>query len=716
MTAKFRFLLCSFLVFGALNLSAQFKNLRIEDAFSPSVYPASISQLQWAGDANEYVYVQDNQLMKGQVGKSRKENSVMTLDRLNTLVEGQKVEKLKRFPSVNFITANAFTFTYAGHLWQCSLQPEALISLCSFPEDAENIEFAPITNLPAYTRDNNLYISVQGVEKAVTNETDKGIVSGQTVHRNEFGIEDGIYWSPQGNLLAFYRKDERRVSDYPLVKTTTRVAEIENTKYPMAGMSSEEVSIGVFNTATGNTVFLKTASPIDRYFTNISWSPDQKQIFVFELNREQNHMQLISYDAQTGELLRTLYEEKSLRYVEPETGCFFLNITPSRFIVLSERDGWNHMYLYDTSGKLIKQLTKGNWMVKELISISPDDKQVFFYATEASPIENHLYSMDIASGKMKRITRAKGTHRVSISKNAKFFLDSYSNLSVASEVLMLDDSGKPLQTLLENDNPLKLHKIGKTSIFTIKSSDGSTDLYCRMILPPDFDGSKKYPVHIYVYGGPHAQMVTESWLGGAGIYLNYMASQGYIVFTLDNRGTANRGFEFESCIHRNLGKLEVDDQMAGVNYLKSQSFVDSTRLCVEGWSYGGFMTISLMLRHPGVFKAGSAGGPVIDWKYYEVMYGERYMGTPENNPDGYEYANLSKLASKLEGKLLVIHGTMDPVVVWQHSLQFVKACIDAGKQLDYFVYPGHEHNIRGRDRIHLWKKVSTYFDENVKGK
>jgi dipeptidyl-peptidase-4 len=251
------------------------------------------------------------------------------------------------------------------------------------------------------------------------------------------------------------------------------------------------------------------------------------------------------------------------------------------------------------------------------------------------------------------------------------------------------------------------------SIFTLKADDGK-DLYCRIIKPSGFDPEKKYPVYFYVYGGPHSQLVSDSWLGAAGLFQNFMAQQGYVVFTMDNRGTANRGLAFEQSIFRNLGTIEVADQMKGVEYLKSLSFVDQNKIGLDGWSYGGFMVISMLLKNPDVFALGCAGGPVIDWKYYEVMYGERYMDRPSQNPDGYNNASLINYVSKLEDKLLIFHGTDDATVVWQNSLSFIKACIDEGKQVDYFVYPGHPHNVRGKDRMHLYGKIMSYFYENMK--
>jgi dipeptidyl-peptidase 4 len=327
-------------------------------------------------------------------------------------------------------------------------------------------------------------------------------------------------------------------------------------------------------------------------------------------------------------------------------------------------------------------------------------------------LEQNAYSLDLKSGRIVRITPQKGVHRTSVSHSGLYALDTYSSSTVPRETHLLSTNGKSIKILRQAENPLKDYKLGETTVFTIEATDG-TPLYCRMIKPIDFDPLKKYPVVIYVYGGPHAQMITDSWMYGANFYLNFLAQKGYVVFTLDNRGSDKRGREFEQAIHRNLGKIEAEDQMQGVRYLKSLPFVDAERIGIDGWSYGGFMSVHMKLNYPETFKVAVAGGPVIDWKYYEVMYGERYMDHPESNPEGYEQANLINQVSKLEGKLLLIHGDMDPVVVWQHSLAFLKKCVSEGKLVDYFVYPGYEHNVRGRDRAHLIKKITSYFDENL---
>jgi dipeptidyl-peptidase-4 len=310
------------------------------------------------------------------------------------------------------------------------------------------------------------------------------------------------------------------------------------------------------------------------------------------------------------------------------------------------------------------------------------------------------------------VSGKSGTHNIIHSEDYKYFIDVVSDTTTPRKYQVLDSKGKIRQILLESGNPLSEYDLGKYEIFELSANDG-TPLYARKILPPGFDPSKKYPVIVYVYGGPHAQLITNSWMGGARLFLYYLAQQGYIIFTVDNRGSANRGLEFEQAVFRNMGTLEVEDQMTGVEYLRSLPYVDADRIGVHGWSYGGFMTISLMLKQPEDFKVGVCGGPVTDWKYYEVMYGERYMDTPETNPDGYESSSLLDKAGNLQGKLLIIHGTDDPVVVWQHSLDLIDAFIKEGIQVDYFVYPGHGHGVGGKDRVHLNTKMSEYFINNL---
>lgn len=696
-----------------INLFAQDKALSLEDAIylNPQTRPQSLSNLSWIGNSDAYSFNENAAIVRGRINAESRD-TLLRLDDINKAVTAAGGEELKRLPRIEWLNENTLRFVHKNAYWGMDVLGLKAKVLAEYPEKASNQDMNESTMALAYTIDNNLYISVEGKQLQLTSDEDPGIVNGQEVHRREFGIDKGTFWSPDGSKLAFYRKDERKVAQYPLVDIESRIAKVTNTPYPMAGETSEEVSLGVYDLKNGSTLFLQTEGPADQYLTSVTWGPENQYIYVALLNRDQNHLVLNRYSALDGKLVNTLFEEKDPKYVEPQHPLYFIPGDPEKFVYFSERDGYQHLYLYNVEGKLLNQITKGNWVVNEFLGFGPKNKSIYFTATESSPLENQLYVADIKKGKLQKISYARGTHHIILREDKKYLFDIYSSTDVAREYLLLDNSGNLVEMMLENKDPLEDYAMGEMSIFTIKAED-SSDLYCRMILPPDFDPAKKYPALIYVYGGPHLQLITNSWLGGAGLFLNYMSQQGYVVFSLDNRGSANRGRAFEQAIFRNCGVAEVSDQMKGVEYLKSLNYIDPERIGVDGWSYGGFMTISMMLKNPGVFKAACAGGPVIDWKYYEVMYGERYMDTPQDNPEGYKNANLLNYVDQLDGKLLVIHGTMDPVVVWQNSLNFLQTCIEQGKQLDYFVYPGHEHNVRGKDRMHLYQKIADYFNANL---
>lgn len=574
--------------------------------------------------------------------------------------------------------------------------------------DSENYN-KPFT---AFNKENNLFIKDKnGNEIAISDEKEKGIVFGQAVHRDEFGIDRGVFWSPNGKKLAFYRMDETMVTDYPIVDVSTRIATEKSIKYPMAGEQSHEVTIGVYDTETKKTIYLKTGEPKDRYFTNVAWSPDGNYIYVAELNREQNHMKLNRYDVLSGELNKTLFEETHPKYVEPQNPVLFVKNNDNQFIWQSQRDGYNHLYLYDTSGKLVKQLTKGDWEVTDILGFDEKGKTIYFVSTNPMPMDRHIYSIDIKSGKMVRHTSASGVHSGMLSKSGRYIIDRYSAHDNPGKTKLIDTRNGKTVALASAKNPFEGYNIPTIETGTIKAADNQTDLHYRMIKPANFDSTKKHPVAVYVYGGPHSQMVQNRWQYGLRGWELYMAQKGYIVFVMDNRGTSYRGADFENVIHRQVGVEEAKDQMRGVEFLKSLPYVDADRMGIHGWSYGGFMTITMLLNYPDVFKVGVAGGPVIDWKYYEVMYGERYMDTPQENPDGYKETSLLNKADKLKSRLLIIQGDEDPVVLMQHSLQFLKACIGAGTHPDFFIYPGHEHNMMGVDRVHLHEHITRYFDD-----
>lgn len=571
----------------------------------------------------------------------------------------------------------------------------------------------------AYVKDWNLFVTTaDGKRHQVTTDGTRELQYGMSVHRDEFGISKGTFWSPKGNLLAFYRMDQTMVTDYPMVDIAHRVAQLAPEKYPMAGMTSHKVTVGVFNPATDKTVFLQAGDPTDRYFTNIAWSPDEKTIYMFELPRTQDKAELVAYDAQTGARKGVLYTEENKRYVEPMHPIVFLPWDDSKFIMQSRRDGWNHLYLFDATGKMLKQLTKGRFEVIDLMGFNTKTQSAIFNCNKTGDIDHTHWSVSVKDARMELLDNGLGVHNGSLSASGKWIYDTWSSHDTFRHIDLVGtakNGGKVVVTNFKKyDSPWKSYNVPEIKGGTILAADGKTPLYYRLVLPVGFDASKKYPTVVYVYGGPHANNVENRWNYASRPWEIYMAQRGYIVFVVDNRGSQYRGFEFESCTHRHLGDVEMQDQMEGVKFLKSLPYVDANRLGVHGWSFGGFMTTNLMCSYSDVFKVGVAGGPVIDWKFYEVMYGERYMDTPQENPEGYESSNLLNKAKNLKGRLQIIVGYNDPTCVLQHSLSFLRKCEDAGTQPDYFVYPGDGHNMMGHDMVHLHERITRYFDDYLK--
>jgi dipeptidyl-peptidase-4 len=575
-------------------------------------------------------------------------------------------------------------------------------------DEVENVTPSKNYKVVAYTKGNNLYALINGKEIQVTDFPEE-IVSGQAIARSEFGITSGIFISPDEKYIAFYQKNESEVAQYPLLDITTTPGKLTNIRYPMAGQKSEKPRLGIFNLESNTTVYITPRGATDDYLTNFSWTPDSKSVLIAEVARSQNKMDLNLY-SNTGQFQRTLFTETATTWVEPEHTAFFPHSEKKEFIWISERDGYNNLYLYDLNGKLLRSLTKNKFPAGDIIGATASGKDIFFTATGENGTNNLVYVVDL-KGKQRLVTPVLGVHTAQLNKVTGTIFDDYSNLSTPNVCQLIAFNGKTTK-LIESADKLSAVTVGTTEIITLKAADEQTDLYARLIKPSNFDASKKYPVLIYVYGGPHAQMVTNSYLAGANLWMHWLAEQGYLVFTVDNRGSSNRGAAFEHVIHRNLGTNELADQLKGVAYLKSLPYVDSNRLAVHGWSFGGFMTNTMLLRSPDTFKVGVAGGSVTDWAYYEIMYGERYMDTPSENLDGYKTAALRNYVKNLKGKLLLIHGTSDDVVVEQHSLDLVKKFVEAKVQVDYFPYPMHKHNVRGADRVHLMQKVLNYVIEN----
>ena len=571
----------------------------------------------------------------------------------------------------------------------------------------------------AFSKERSLYLlDKDSTTVPVAVSEDRNIIYGQTVSRNEFGISGGIFTSPDSSKVAFYRKDESLVSSFPLLDITTRTGSLKEIKYPMAGMASEKISLGVYDIATKSTIYIKVDDfGDDRYLTNITWSPDSRYIFIQVLDRSQKHMRLNMYNTADGAYIKTILTEDSERYTEPLDPLYFIRDSDIFLYRTATRDGYRNLYLCDTDGR-VRRLTCTD---ADVSYIGNDGRYVYYTSAEVSPVENHLFRIEVKGlkkgvdkamvGKPQRLTKEEGWHNIAMNKSCTRYTDTYSSLTEPNVINLRKADGTLIRNLLTAEDPTTEYAYTEISLGTVRSADGKYDNYYRLIKPKDFDPSKKYPAIVYVYGGPHSQMVRNTFMAQLRRWEMYMAQRGYVVYVQDNRGTQNRGLDFEQAIYRQCGQAEMADQMEGVKMLMSLPYVDKDRIGVHGWSYGGFMTISLMTNYPDIFKVAVAGGPVIDWKWYEVMYGERYMDHPESNPEGYAKTSLLNKAADLKGKLLICQGAIDPVVVWEHSLSFVRECIKNNVQVDYFPYPCAEHNVMGKDRVHLHDKISMYFED-----
>jgi dipeptidyl-peptidase 4 len=709
-----KILFCFFLYSMTFNIafSQYFTIEDIEPGLGSYLEPASINNLQWLGSSDNFVFSDDTMLYISDLDDDSA-TPFLGLKELNQVLSRKGDPKHTKFPPVIMMSDTRISLKTKQSYYIFDRLTKHTYNFI-LPDSAANFAVNPTMQYVAYTLGNNIYIQDTTNEVIqITFDSIDGIKNGDIVFRNEFGIENGLFWSPQGNFLAYYRKNETFVSTYPLVNIKAAIAAYTPTRYPMAGMKSEESDVWIWNMATKSSLRLQISGDREQYHTNLSWMPDESAIYLQHLNRDQDSMVLKSYSSISGKLNSIVFTETDDRYVEPVNPLVFSKQVKGDFFYQSERDGYKHIYYYVAGEDKLVKLTSGAWEVTQFIGFDESEQEIYFMATKDDPLENHLYKLDRQSMQIHRLTSESGTHAVKLNGNKTYFIDEYSNYSTPRKISLLETDGKLKKEMLTAPVPFNNIKLGEVVRGTILAADDSTMLYYRLTKPVDFKRSKKYPVVIYVYGGPHLQLLTNAWMDRTAYFQQYLAQHGIASFILDCRGSDNRGREFEDCIHRQTGIPQLEDQMKGIQFLKSLAFIDTTRIGVHGWSYGGYMTLSMMLNYPDVFKVGVAGGPVTNWKYYEVMYGERYMDRPEQNPEGYAKTNLLPRVDQLKGKLLIIHGGIDPVVVPQNSLSFIQEGIENGKDIDYFIYPTHEHNVKGKDRVHLVRMITEYFIENL---
>jgi dipeptidyl-peptidase-4 len=679
--------------------------------------PANLRQLQWIPGTAQFTHVVNNKLVRVNA-PDLKTDTLDWLPGINERLTALSATPLEGLPYIAWIGADKYWFHTDEEIYTYSAT-EGLSRKNWHPAEAENVDIEEKTYKAAYTIGNDLWVNIGGKELGVAKSEGEGIVYGKSVHRDEFGISKGTYWSPSGRYLAFYRMDESMVTQYPIYVLDSMPAQVREIRYPFAGSKSHQVTVGVYDTQTGQKIYLNTlpaGGDPEQYLTNIAWTPDDKYILIAVLNRGQNHMWLNQYDATNGAFVKTIFEETNDKWVEPEKPAVFLPGSNNQFLWQSEREGYNHLYLCNLDGKVLSKISKGPMPVTNFYGFNTKGDHCYYQVADESGLNRYVFSADLKTGLLTRLSDEEGTHNGLVSSNGEWALDVFSNAATPRFIYLSKwENPAKREIIFGAKNPLDGYQLGLTRMLTLPSPGGPT-LNARMILPPDFDAKKQYPALVYVYNGPHVQMVTNTWLGGGELWMHRMAQEGYVVFALDGRGSANRGFDFESAIHRHAGDAEMADQLTGVSYLKAQTFIDPNKVGIYGWSYGGFMATSLMTRPEakGAFRCGAAGGPVLDWKMYEIMYTERYMDSPQENPEGYAKSSLFNYIDNLNGRLLMIHGSSDDVVLWQHSMRYIRECVRKNKQIDYFVYPEHLHNVLGKDRVNLFEKLEKYFNENLR--
>lgn len=597
-------------------------------------------------------------------------------------------------------------------LWDESTGTTA--QLTSTPVAERDPKLAPDGSKVSFRRDRDLYVLEIAGKKVtrLTHDSSETLWNAMLdwVYPEELDLGTAHWWSPDSSRIAYLQFDVSREPLYPHGDFLRMSAVAEPQRYPKAGQPNADVRVGVVPASGGETRWMDFGETRDFLIARLHWTPDSKSVIVHRLNRVQNHLWILAAEAATGRA-RLLIEETDPAWINITD--HFRILSSGRILRTSEQSGFRHLYLHDSSGKLLRQLTRGDWEISSLACVDEAGGRIFFLSTQASPLERHLYSTNLEGAPLKLVSRGAGTHSVKMSPACDFYLDTFSSLETPPRTAMHDSTGKELRVLRETDRKiLEEYEILKTEIHRFHGADG-TEFYGRLIRPANFDPSRKYPVIVTIYGGPHAQSVRNAWAGGLS-WEQVMAHKGFVIWQMDNRGSSGRGHRFESALYRRLGKQELADQLEGIRYLESLGFIDKNRIGVQGWSYGGYMALYCLLHAPDVFKAGAAGAAVTDWRNYDTIYTERYLGLPSENEQGYRESSPVHAAANLKGKLLLIHNIEDDNVLFANALQMMHALQQAGKSFQALVYPQKSHGLTGRASQHRWGEQTRFFEEALR--
>jgi dipeptidyl-peptidase-4 len=723
------FALIALFVAGTMNhwVIAQKKDVTIEDVWQRyTFYNAPAVQINWMKNDNYYsTYSESEGLKKVSISNPNDVTILIAPDKFLS-PRGTKIKaesytfsddesKVVLFTQKNPIYRRSFTTV--AYVYDIPNQKMTAVN------DAKPVQLptlSPDGTKIGFIADNNLHFTDLNTN-VTTSITDDGkynsIINGTTdwVYEEEFGFTQGFYWSSDSKKVAYYRLDESDVKQFVMMKYGTLYPQEIRFKYPKAGEKNALVDIFIYDVNTKAKVKVDIGAEKDQYVPRIQWTNNPEQLAVMRLNRLQNKLEILLANASNGgtNVILTETDDKYITEVTDQSWVFLKK--SDRFIFQSERDGYNHLYLYDLNGKMLKQITSGSWDVTAFYGIDERTETVFYQSSEVSPIERHVYSINLEGKKKERLTQSKGWHNAKFSSNFSYFMDDYSNASTPWITTLYDQKGKTVRVLKDNKDAvsrIEQYNISPKEFFTFKTN--GEELYGWMIKPFNFDDKKKYPVLMFVYGGPGSQEVQDEYDGFNFYFYQTLAQQGYIIACVDNRGTGARGAKFKKITYGQLGKYETEDQIAAARYLAGKPFVDAGRIGIWGWSYGGYMSSLCLLKGNDVFKLAIAVAPVTNWRYYDTIYTERYMGLPQQNASGYDDNSPINHVSKLKGKYLLIHGTADDNVHYQNALEMVNALVDANKQFDSFFYPNRNHGISGKNtRLHLFTKMYDYITKNL---
>lgn len=610
---------------------------------------------------------------------------------------------------------NALLLQGSKSLVWFDLKAQTARTLVSGKDELADVKISPDERWVSFVRSHSVWlVSVaDGKQRALTDGTEE-IRKGELdwVYPEELDITTAYWWAPDSSAIAYLQMDERKVAQYPLVDFASYAGEADEERYPPAGDANPNVHVFVAPVIGGQARAMDTGADTDIYIPRVNWLPDSKHLAIQRMNRTQTVLDLLIGDVASGKT-RVALTEKDQYWINVSDDLRFLP-DGKQFLWSSERTGYRHLYLYDLDGKEVRQVTSGNWEVSAVQGVDNAKGIVYFTSTQKSPRERHLYRVSLDGSGLTRITKEDGTHGINMAPGTEAFIDTYSNNMTPPRQDLYGADGAHVATLNENKVPeLAEYQLSPVQFVSVRSHDG-IQLNAFMIKPPDFDPARKYPVLVYTYGGPHAQVVLNAWTGPTFLWHQLMAQKGYIIWALDNRGSAGRGHLFEEPIHFRLGAQELSDQRDGLTYLKSLPYVDGSRIGIWGWSYGGHMTLHAMLDDPQDFKAGFAGGPVTDWHFYDTIYTERYLGLPQKNEESYEESSPIKNAGQLKGKLLIAHGTGDDNVHFANTLSLLNELIEDGKYVEVMPFPGRGHGVSDAPaRKLLMERVTQFFLDNL---